>query len=276
MKIKMVVTDLDGTLARSDATICPVDRKALETIGSAGICRVIATGRSYFSACKVLSADFPIDYLVFSCGAGIMDWQTKEIIQAQHLPQKKVETITKILLDHKVDFSIQDRIPNNHHFSYSLPNKDNQDFKRRLAIYRDYCRELDLNKIEEASQIIAILGDSTVWFEQLSQKFNNVKIVRATSPLDGKTLWMEILPPLASKSSGVDYLCTLLNISSTQTVAIGNDYNDVDMLSYCKYSFVVANAPEELKNSYPTVASNDRNGFSQLVNQLICSEMNPS
>ncbi|WP_321366609.1 HAD family hydrolase [uncultured Desulfuromusa sp.] len=269
MNIKMVVTDLDGTLARSDSSVCPIDIETLKRIGNSGLCRVIATGRNYFSACKVLSEDFPIDYLVFSCGAGIMNWKTKEIIQAQHLSKEQVEKIAAVLLDHQVDFSIQDKIPDNHHFSYSLRNKDNEDFKRRLDIYNGYTRLLNVSKLEEASQIIAILGKETDWFDELSRKLDGVKVIRATSPLDGKTLWMEILPPHVSKSYGVDYLCHLLKIGRNQTVAIGNDYNDMDLLTYCKHSFVVANAPEELKKKYPAVASNDENGFTHMVNKLL-------
>lgn len=269
MNIKMVVTDLDGTLAKSDSSICPVDIETLKRIGESGVYRVIATGRNYFSACKVLNDDFPIDYLVFSCGAGIMNWKTKEIIQAQHLPKDKVKNIAKILLDHQVDFSIQDKIPDNHHFCYSLRNEDNADFKRRLDIYNGYTRPLDVSNFDEASQIIAILGKDTGWFDELSALLQDVKVIRATSPLDGKTLWMEILPRHVSKSYGVDYLCKLLNVNKSHTIGIGNDYNDLDFLSYCQHSFVVANAPEELKKKYPAVASNDSNGFTHMVNQLI-------
>jgi len=269
MDIQMVVTDLDGTLARSDSSISPVDIDSLKRIGTSGIYRVIATGRSYFSTRRVLSADFPIDYLVFSCGAGIMNWKTKEIIHAQHLPKEKVEKIAEVLLQHRVDFSIQDKIPDNHYFSYILRNKNNEDFKRRLAIYDGYTRSLDISKIAEASQVIAILGEDLAWFDKLSAMFNDIKIVRATSPLDGKTLWMEFFPQHVSKSYGINYLCELLNLDGDQTVALGNDYNDLDLLSYCKYSFVVDNAPEELKKQYPAVAANDMNGFTNLVNKLI-------
>jgi len=267
----MVVTDLDGTLARSDSSISSVDVETLNRIGASDVYRVIATGRSYFSACKVLTADFPIDFLVFSCGAGIMNWKTKEVIHAQHLPKEKVNKIAKKLLDHLVDFSIQDKIPDNHYFSYILHNKNNGDFKRRLAIYDGYTRPLDVSKIEAASQVIAILGEDVDWFDRLSRMFNDVKVIRATSPLDGKTLWMEFFPQHVSKSYGIKYLCTLLNIDRDQTAGIGNDYNDLDFLNFCKYSFVVDNAPEELKQKYPSVASNNMNGFSHLINKLIYS-----
>ncbi len=268
MKIKMVVTDLDGTLAKSDSSICKVDIETLNKLGQMNVCRVIATGRSVFSARKVLDDNFPIDYLVFSSGAGIMNWNNKEIIHTQHLKKEEVQKIAEILLEQQVDFSIQDPIPNNHCYSYALHNKDNDDFNRRLSIYKDFTRPLDMEAIDEASQVIAILGEDVTWFNNLSQLFDNIKIVRATSPLDGKTIWMEFFPAQVSKSYGINYLCQLLNINQNQTVGIGNDYNDLDLLDYCKYSFVVDNAPAELKKKYPSVASNDMNGFTHLINEL--------
>ncbi|MCW8892408.1 MAG: Cof-type HAD-IIB family hydrolase [Deltaproteobacteria bacterium] len=271
MNIKMVVTDLDGTLAKSDSSICTVEIETLEKLGELGVCRVIATGRSLFSARKVLTADFPIDYLVFSTGAGILNWKSQEILHEQHLPKEEVISIAKMLIEHQVDFSVQDKIPDNHCFSYVLFNQENEDFRRRLSIYEGFTRPLDINALDDASQIIAILEDDVEWFEELSRKFDDVKVIRATSPLNGKSIWMEFFPQHVSKSYGIQYLCELLQIDKSQTIGIGNDFNDIDLLNYCKYSFVVDNAPTELKQKYPSVASNDMNGFTDFINKLISS-----
>jgi len=267
--IKMVVTDLDGTLAKSDSSVCDVDIETLEKLGELGLCRVIATGRSLYSARTVLNDDFPIDYLVFSTGAGIMDWNTKTIIKEEHLPKDEVESISRVLNDHKVDFTIQHKIPNNHCFSYLLHNKENVDFMHRLEIYKGFEQPLDLNSIEDATQILAILEDDIDWFEELRSLFDDIKVVRTTSPLNGKSIWMEIFPKHVSKAYGINYLCEMLKINKSQTIGIGNDYNDIDLLDFCKYSFVVSNAPKDLKRKYPSVASNDMNGFTDFINKLI-------
>lgn len=264
----MVVSDLDGTLTRSDLSICSVDIQTLKKLGDQGVCRVIATGRNLFSVRKVLTDDFPVDFLIFSSGTGIMNWDTQEIIHSQHMPGKEVEQIASVLLEHRVDFCIQDKTPDNHRFSYILHNQDNNDFKRRLKLCAEFIRPFEIDTITDASQIIAILGQDVERFNQLCRLFEDANIIRATSPLDGKTIWMEFFPRHVSKAYGVDYLCQRLGIDRDHTVGIGNDYNDLDLLNYCKHSFLVANAPEELKQKYPVVASNDMNGFSQLIDQL--------
>jgi hydroxymethylpyrimidine pyrophosphatase-like HAD family hydrolase len=52
-------------------------------------------------------------------------------------------------------------------------------------------------------------------------------------------------------------------------LAIGNDYNDMDLLSWAKTSFVVSNAPAELKNLFPSVASHNECGFTHAVEKWL-------
>ena len=71
--IKIVFTDLDGTLLNSDQHPGRRDLEMLHRLGEQGIVRVIVTGRNLFSLSKVLGDDFPVDYVIFSTGAGILD-----------------------------------------------------------------------------------------------------------------------------------------------------------------------------------------------------------
>jgi hydroxymethylpyrimidine pyrophosphatase-like HAD family hydrolase len=48
-------------------------------------------------------------------------------------------------------------------------------------------------------------------------------------------------------------------------MAVGNDYNDLELLDWAEHAFVVGNAPAELRARYATVASNDDAGFSEAV-----------
>ena len=72
-EIKMVVTDLDGTLLQTDHTISPEDTETLIELGCLDVCRVAATGRNLFKVRQVLTPETPFDYVIFSSSAGIMD-----------------------------------------------------------------------------------------------------------------------------------------------------------------------------------------------------------
>ena len=84
--IKAIIIDLDGTtLPRNWHQISEENRVALEEAGQQGVVRILATGRSVFSLNNTLPEGLPVDYMVFSSGAGIMHWADKEILLTREL-----------------------------------------------------------------------------------------------------------------------------------------------------------------------------------------------
>jgi hydroxymethylpyrimidine pyrophosphatase-like HAD family hydrolase len=96
-----------------------------------------------------------------------------------------------------------------------------------------------------------------------------IKIVRATSPLDHQTIWMEFFHAEVSKGNAAHFLCQKLGVNPINTLGIGNDFNDIDLLNFTHHSYVVDNAPLELKQKYQTTASVNQNGFSQVVRKFL-------
>jgi hypothetical protein len=270
--IRLVVTDLDGTLLRSDHKFNSVDLLTLSRLGDMGIIRVIATGRSLFSASTVLPDDFPIDYLLFSSGAGIMRWSDKSIIHANQLSPEIVQCVIALLEEMHADFMVHEPIPLNHCFHYHSSGKLNSDFERRINLYKDYSQPLitGLPFPGPASQVLAVLPDDIERFNAISKKLKGVQVIRATSPLDGKSIWLEIFPKGVSKSGGIQWLCSFIGgIRPDDLLALGNDYNDIDMLNLAGKAFVVSNAPSELKDKFEVVPVNDEAGFSHAVKRIV-------
>jgi Cof subfamily protein (haloacid dehalogenase superfamily) len=263
--LKMVVTDLDGTLLNSDAIIDLPNLETLIWLGQMGIIRTIATGRSPYSLSKVIPDNFPIDYIIFSSGAGVIRWKDKQIFNSRLLSQFEVQTVVDELITHSVDFMVHEPIPNNHCFLYHLKNEDNLDFYRRIEVYRAFCRPF-ISGVEfpnGATQIIVVLPNDTELFSVLSRKFPKLKVLRTTSPLDGSSIWMEIFPFDISKAYGIKWICNSeIKCNISEVVSIGNDFNDLDMLEATGLSYVVANSPYELRKAFRVVPSNDECGFS--------------
>ncbi|MFP4555653.1 MAG: HAD family hydrolase [Bacteroidales bacterium] len=266
---KIVVTDFDGTLLSSEGRVSDTDYNTLVELGKMGIIRAIATGRSPYSFTKVVASDFPIDYLIFSSGAGTMNWQVKEISYTTELTPKEVQGIVNELVNHNVDFMVHEPIPSNHRFLYHKTGSSNPDFERRIDIYNQFCQPFIPGVLYDspATQILAVLPCNVGWFENLKKRFPSVKVIRATSPLDGTSIWMEIFRKNVSKAYGIEWLCRELNVKPNDVVTIGNDFNDLDMLCQFDNSFVVNNAPSELKEQFPQVQSNNNSGFTDAVSK---------
>jgi Cof subfamily protein (haloacid dehalogenase superfamily) len=270
-QIEMVITDLDGTLFNNNHQVDTRDIKTLRKLGKTNIIRTIATGRNLFSAKRHLPSDFPVDYLLFSSGAGIYDWKKQKLIHSDYLQKNKVKRITYFLIQHQIDFMIHEMIPDNHKFVYYKTPKENPDFNRRYELYKEFAEPLDIKKetFQHASQIIAIPDKTPDFIEYMKENMHDVKIIRATSPLDGKSMWIEIFPKGVSKGHGTEWLCRYKNINPSRTLGIGNDYNDLDLLDYTNYSYIVENAPEELKERYQSCKSNEECGFSDAIRKMI-------
>jgi hypothetical protein len=264
---KIVITDLDGTLLNNNREVSLTDMKSLYWLGENNIVRVIATGRNFFSALKALKDNFPIDYLIFSSGAGIFDWKRKKLIHSQFLPENEVSQISQILINHEIDFMIHEMVPENHKFLFHRTNKKNPDFERRIDVYKEFAVELNpgKEKFDHASQILAVFPNDISLFDEIKNKFNDIKIIRTTSPLDGDSIWMEIFPETVSKGHGIEWLCKKIKIAQSETISVGNDYNDIDMLEYTAEKYVVSNAPDDLKERFPVCNSNQQNGFTSAL-----------
>ncbi|HRX30743.1 MAG: HAD-IIB family hydrolase [Bacteroidales bacterium] len=268
----IVVTDLDGSLLNDWGSYSSRDVETLNYLGEKGVIRVIATGRSVYSFSKVIPNDFPIDYLVFSSGAGVIKWSTKELVHTNELPAVMVNRVIKILLQEKIDFMLHDPIPLNHCFQFYKSGNNNPDFERRINVYQDYASPLivGVDYPDPASQFVAILPKDYEDFNRLRQTVEicGVKVIRATSPLDGESIWMEVFPKGISKASGIRFIRDLSKIEDGKLVVIGNDFNDIDMLDIASHPFVVDNAPNELKDKYMKTLSNNASGFSNAVTQV--------
>ncbi|OQY27729.1 MAG: hypothetical protein B6244_09470 [Candidatus Cloacimonetes bacterium 4572_55] len=268
-QLEMVITDLDGTLLPIDGSVSSTDFRTLQRLGEWGVCRVIATGRSLFSAKKVLPDDFPIDYLIFSSGSGILDWHEKKLLFSKNLTEEETARIAHILIMEETDFMLHKPIPENHRFLYYKTGADNPDFGRRCAFYQDFISPLESEfgiwKTGVGCQFVAIIPQNLSKFESIKNRLGDYQVIRATSPLDGKSIWIEVLPKRVSKGSSADRLCRMLGKDPARTVAIGNDYNDVDLLDWAGMGVMVENAPEELKRNFYVTSHTERSGFTGAV-----------
>jgi Cof subfamily protein (haloacid dehalogenase superfamily) len=266
---RMVITDLDGTLLHTEGKVSPINISTLEELGRRQILRIIATGRSIYSASKVLPRSFPIDYLIFSSGAGILDWQTQHILAAHHLSSDEIAIASNLLIAHDIDFMIHRPIPDNQYFSYRTTGGGSPDFVRRCQRYQAFASPLEVTSIEfrKACQILAIdpnQGPQSK-YDLIKQQLSMLKVIRSTSPTDGRSTWIEIFPASVSKGLASEWLARKHNVHQMTTLALGNDYNDLDLLQWAGHSFVVRNAPPDLKQAYRSVRSNDADGFTEAV-----------
>jgi hypothetical protein len=264
-----VFTDLDGTLLDTNHKLAPANREALEQLGKDQIWRIVVTGRSLFSARRVLDSRFPIDVLVTSSGAGIFSFPGERILHSNMMEERYVQESAVLLKRLSLDFMIHAPLPDNHFFKWHRSVSQNTDFCKRLEIYSGYHQPLpeDLATIGPATQLLVVCprDENGRLHRTLQTELPDLTVIRTTSPLDHRSIWYEIFPQAISKASAAAWVCEHYGIDQTTALAIGNDYNDLDLLHWGSFSRVVANAPPELQRQFTVVSNHNDCGFAEAV-----------
>jgi HAD superfamily hydrolase (TIGR01484 family) len=265
----MVITDLDGTLLRSDRSAGEKSIRTLGILGEQNILRVIATGRHLKSFFSTVARDFPIDYIIFSSGAGILEMKTGALIRAVSFDEAETATVYDAFYGLGYDFMLHLPIPENHRFVFHRHTSENADFEMRIKMYEAFSSELKplFSGLERSCQGLAIRPKTSPRDDLADTQalLSDYTIIRTTSPLDGESLWIEVFPHVVSKGKTSAWLADKLGIERKNVLAIGNDYNDTDMLEWAGAGMMVENAKPELKARFTIVPSNDSDGFSEAV-----------
>lgn len=270
---RLFITDLDGTLMTDGKTIASRDLDTLERLQANGVVTAVATGRSVHSLEKALKTigfgegqgSFPIDYVLFSTGAGIMSFPGREIIFQKSLAPADVENITAYFDLIQLDYMVHKAIPHTREFFYRSHGLPNPDFAARLAFHPGDGAPLEDRACftGPATQVLAVIppGSDAPDLETIQENLPEVSVIRATSPLDHQSVWMEVFHKEVSKSRAAAFLARRLSVHRRDSIAVGNDYNDEDLLAWSGKGYVVENAPERLRRAYETVRSNNDCGM---------------
>ncbi|KOH45831.1 HAD family hydrolase [Sunxiuqinia dokdonensis] len=273
--IRLVATDLDGTFLKNDKSISEEDLQMLELLGQRGVIRVVATGRNFKKVQEVLPDHLPFDYVAFSSGAGIYDWNKRELVYRQNLNRETANDIIQFFVEKDMNFHLFRAVPDNFRCWYYRGKKLCEEFERYFDFHNSASELLPIKQklTDDACQFLVIFPNEPDAFlmmkQQLESQFDDIKVVRTSSPLDTDYIWMEIFHKDVSKGNAVKFLCEQKDIHHYMTFGIGNDYNDLDLLNFTSFSYLVENGPDELKPHFRKAVSNENSAFSHSLKKYL-------
>ena len=269
--LKLVATDLDGTFLKNDKSISKENLDVLQLLGEKGILRVVATGRNLKKTQEVIAHHIPFDYIVFSSGAGVYDCKNKKLIFYQNIHKKTVQGLADFFVANDLNFHLFKPVPENYKCWFYRGSVPCSEFERYFDFHLSHSEEISCNQVldSEACQFLVVFPNDPDRFhtlkEEIQKNFPEVKVIRTSSPLETNYIWMEIFHHSVSKGNGVKFLCDRLKINHEFTLGIGNDFNDLDLLEFTRYSYMVENGPQELKAKFLTALSNEQSAFAKAV-----------
>lgn len=273
--IRLVATDLDGTFLRDNKSISSSNLEALHALGRKNIVRVAATGRNLKKIHEVIPDEVPFDYFIYSSGAGVYHTRERQHLYTCNIPEETSASLIQYFLREEVSFHAFRAAPENHHLWYHRGSTPCEEFERYFDFHRSFAFPLPPSGEigSDLCQFLVVLPNDEARFLAMKEKVEaispGVRVIRSSSPLNTGYIWMEIFHHSVSKGNGVHFLCNLLGIAPDQTLGIGNDYNDLDLLEFTEHSFLTDNAPEVLKKSYNLLPTNEADAFAHAVAGLL-------
>lgn len=274
-KIKLIATDLDGTLLHSDKTVSDYTIRVLQEAAKRGIHIVVATGRAIAGVEALVEKLGCVRYLVLSNGAVVYDW--KEEKELDICPLKK-ETALELLQEGEApgvnaDIMMEgvckttDRI-------YDFIEKMDADrhTKELMLMLRrpvPNLKEYVLTSDAEVEKVNLLFHDpkkrEEVW-ERLKQR----KDLIVTSSLGVN---LEINDAKATKGNGLRALGDRLSIAMEEMMAFGDSGNDYSMIKAAGMGVAVKNAEPQIKKAARVIGdSNDEDGVARMVEKM-CLEV---
>ena len=205
--IKLVATDLDGTFLKNDQSISSTDLNTLHALKDKGIHRVIATGRNLKKVRAVMPPEIPFDFIIYSSGAGIFDCSRKENVYCKNLTKKLGQDIAEFLCQNEISFNAFHAVPENHQLWYHRARSAIKEFDDYFKIYNSHAvpyAEKDHFSFELCQFLIMLPNDEALFFDlkkRLLANFEDIGIIRTSSPLLSGNIWMEIFHQSVSKGN---------------------------------------------------------------------------
>jgi hypothetical protein len=273
-KVRLVALDIDGTLLRSDKTVAPRTRAAIDLARARGVRLVLVTGRRYPSARRVadeLGGDVP---LVLHNGALVVEGG--RVLRCRPLAADVARRTIEI-------GRAQGLEPVLHCGANGEGLLLVAASATRSGLVRYYL-ERSRDEVHVVADLVAALAQEVaiqVMFggtreetdalrERLARELvGRARLERTVYPANGLVL-LDVVDPGVGKAEALAFVQRRWAIHGEETLAIGDNWNDREMVEAAGLGFVMGNAdPELLALGLPTLPTNDEDGVACAVEQHV-------
>lgn len=260
MQYKLVVLDMDGTLLDNNHQVSDKNKEAINKLKSRGINVALASGRpfeSIFPYAKELEIDTPI---IATNGSFVKCPVTKKVYSSTVLPTNFAKEIIEYGMENEYSISL-------------YLNEEVHTFHERMVKVHYDLEKLHaklIDTIDEEKDIYKIIYSHTAEkiedaFEILHGKYNKDMYITRSDDI-----YLDIMHSNVSKGLAIEQLISMLKISQSEVVVMGNSYNDIAMFHVANLSIAMGNSPQEVKEAANFVStSNDDDGVAYAIEKYI-------
>ena len=270
---RLLALDIDGTLLRSDKTVSPRTLAALAAAQRAGVRIVLVTGRRYPAARRVAAQLGCRTDLVLHNGALIIEGE--DVVRCRPLDREVARRAVRVGRAAGADpvvhcgrageglLLVEGVAPSNTLLAYYLDRS-----------HPDVRNVLDLETAMEDDPLQVMYGGGMAEMAALRERLTSelaaaARVERTIYPHLGVSL-LDVLDPGVGKGEARAFLQDRYQVTAAQTLAIGDNWNDHEMLAAAGLGLLMGNAdPEMLALGLPVLPTNDEDGVALAIERHV-------
>lgn len=264
---KAVALDLDGTLLNSRRFIPKAHRDILRELDSKGIEIIIATGRGLSSALKV-TKNLNFHYTIVSNNGAIAMDENRKVLFSQTIENEILDFIREsfsgilrgpfVHIDDEEVFLLVPEDSDDSYPDYSVEKPSQWDTLENHPVQDNILSIVLFGKEEELRPNLELIKKFPQVTTHISHAFEKGEVL------------LEVQHKLAEKYLGIEHLLEIKNLTLDDCVAIGDDNNDLSMITECGFGIVMKNGTDLMKSKadYITKFTNDEDGVEKVLRKV--------
>jgi len=281
MAVKLIALDIDGTLLDSRWQVSDANRAAIAEAARRGIEVALVTGRRYDFAMPVArNLNAPLTMIVNN---GALIRSKEGHTHLRHLLDRDVAERVLLLTKRWRESAavIFDRPLQNQVILESLDPDDSLRYAyyQRNKEYIGLAKPLESCLTEDPIQVmfsgrVASIRDAE---KVLRGGEFSAEFALAVTSYESKDFSMiDVINPICSKGSSLAEWAAVRGLARGEVMAIGDNHNDLEMLTFAGIPVVMGNGVPELKKfGWHETSSNDENGVAHAIEQFVLREAAP-
>ncbi|WP_442265566.1 HAD family hydrolase [Tenacibaculum sp. ZS6-P6] len=261
--VKLIVTDLDGTLLNSNHEVSDLFFELFNKIKKHNILFTAASGRPLYSM-KDKLAKIENDIIIVAENGGLAVKKDKTLLSTAMETSNlfMIDKLLKTLPEAHPVFCTKDQ---------AFTTSSNPELLKLLAeFYKNYDAINSVNDINEPVYKVAIyheVSSEQFLYPHLKHLEGNLKVKVSANH------WVDISEMKANKGHAVALIQKEYNISYEETLVFGDYNNDLEMLKRAHFSYAMENAhPQVKKTANFSTKSNDNFGVESILRKLLYSK----
>jgi Cof subfamily protein (haloacid dehalogenase superfamily) len=266
--MRLIATDLDGTLLDSSSTVTPRTRAALDAARHRGVHVVPVTARQPIGL-RAIAADAAFEgWALCSNGAYAVHLDDGRMLFAEELPADTIRTLAEAL---------RASIPG---LLFASVREGGETFVAQhgyaeIADLSDHKRDpatmggVPLDQVLAAPSLKFVIRHPELAPAALFDTLRSLGLTGFEATLSGAP-FVEVMAEGVTKATGLARLCAHLGIDRAEVVAFGDALNDVEMLRWAGHGVAMADAEPVVQDAADEITgSNDDDGVAQVIERLL-------